>query len=155
MRKLNLYLSIVVINLLLYLVLTFGLVNYEDAFDGSKGEFYSLSSMEITEIICFLSLILWYVINSILLCMVVFKLWRKKKHTPIAIKSSNEVKFIGMWVLKMLSKLKQILKNAQSLINKLIREKKLYSISFLACIIRRMLIQTGTCLQLVFEIGNL
>jgi hypothetical protein len=105
MRKLNLYLSIVVINLLLYLVLTFGLVNYEDAFDGSKGEFYSLSSMEITEIICFLSLILWYVINSILLCLVLFKLWRKKKHTPIAIKSSNEVKFIGMWVLKMLSKL--------------------------------------------------
>jgi hypothetical protein len=96
MRKLNLYLSIVVINLLLYLVLTFGLVNYEDAFDGSKGEFYSLSSMEITEKIGYLSLILWYVINSILLCLVLFKLWRKKKHTPIAIKSSNEVKFIGM-----------------------------------------------------------
>lgn len=78
MRKRILYISIVVIDLLIYLVLNFGLVNYEDSFDGSKGEFYSLASMETSEKISYLSLILWYIINSILLCIILFKLWKKR-----------------------------------------------------------------------------
>ncbi len=78
MRKPILYISIVVIDLLIYLVLTFGLVNYEDSFDGSKGEFYSLASMETSEKITYLSLILWYIINSILLCIILLKLWKKR-----------------------------------------------------------------------------
>ena len=41
-KKILIYFLVLVIDLLLYLYLGFNLINYEDSYDETNGEFYSL-----------------------------------------------------------------------------------------------------------------
>ena len=56
-------LLILVLDIFIYLLLGFLLMNYEDFWDDSKGEFWSLASMNLQEKVIYLSFQVWNVIN--------------------------------------------------------------------------------------------
>jgi hypothetical protein len=78
-KKILIYFLVLVIDLLLYLYLGFNLINYEDSYDGTNGEFYSLGSMNFTEKITFICLIIWYIINILIVFVIIRRIWKRIK----------------------------------------------------------------------------
>jgi len=92
MKKAILYLSMIVLDLLLYLFLSFNLINYEDSYDGTKGGFYSLNSMNSSEKIFFILLIILYAINIIVASFVIFKIIKRSTIIKNIIMSARQNK---------------------------------------------------------------
>ena len=63
--KIFLGLAIIAVDIFIYIVLGFLLMQYEDFFDDSKGEYYSLASMNLTEKTIYICYNIWIVLNII------------------------------------------------------------------------------------------
>jgi len=71
-------LSILIFDIFIYLLLGFLLINYEDFWDDSKGELWSLVSMNLQEKIIYLSFQSWGVINIIVIIGLIY--WVAKSY---------------------------------------------------------------------------
>jgi hypothetical protein len=74
------WLAIIGSDLFVYIVLGLLLMGYDDNFDSSKGEYWSLASMNSTEKIIYFALQTWNVINIIGVIYIVHRLYRRTKY---------------------------------------------------------------------------
>lgn len=72
--------TIILIDVCVYLFLGLLLMNYEDSYDSSKGEYWSLSSMNTSEKIIYICYIAWIIINLIVIALLARRLFIKIKY---------------------------------------------------------------------------
>ena len=73
-KKIIFGIIIIVIDLLVYILLGLLLMNYEDFYDDSKGEYWSLESMTTSQKITYICYNLWILLN---IALVVYIIGRK------------------------------------------------------------------------------
>lgn len=73
------FIGILIVDLVVYIFLGLLLMNYEDNYDSSKGEFWSWASMNSTDRIIFIGYTSWNVLNWIGILYFVRKIIRKLK----------------------------------------------------------------------------
>ncbi len=80
----NILISTVLIlfDLAVYLFLGILLMNYDDFYDESKGEYWSLESMTFWQKANYIGLNLWHVINLIVIGYVIYRVIKKIRKTP-------------------------------------------------------------------------
>ncbi|MDP2388506.1 MAG: hypothetical protein Q8M29_19185 [Bacteroidota bacterium] len=66
-------------DILVYVILGALLMSYEDRFDDSKGEFWSLASMDTREKIIYISYRGWMVLNAIGIIYIVYRIYKRIK----------------------------------------------------------------------------
>lgn len=80
-RRFFIGLLIVFIDLIVYIFLGLVILGYEDFYDESKGEYWSLKSMTIGQKAAYIGWYIWYVINIVFILyilMIFFKQIRNK-----------------------------------------------------------------------------
>jgi len=77
--KIAVWTGIVVFDIFVYLVLSLFLMNYEDHWDGSKGELWSLQSMSASEKVFFFSHIAWNGLNIAALVYLLYNAFIRTK----------------------------------------------------------------------------
>ncbi len=69
--------SIIVVDIILYLIIGLVIINYEGTYIESKGEYFSLQSMSLIEKVAFISYYLLVIINIILIAYFIYKIFKK------------------------------------------------------------------------------
>lgn len=72
--------AIVVVDILVFVVLGHFLMGYDDNYDSSKGEYWSLESMTATEKAIYICYNCWIALNILGLAYLGFRLYRQKGH---------------------------------------------------------------------------
>jgi hypothetical protein len=72
---------IVIFDLIVYIILGLLLMNYDDFYMESKGEYWSLESMTLSEKTTFIGLNIWHVVNIIGIVYIIYRLIRIIKRT--------------------------------------------------------------------------
>ncbi|GAA3639165.1 hypothetical protein GCM10022397_25780 [Flavivirga jejuensis] len=67
----------IIIDYFLWIIIGFTLLNYEDFYDGSKGEYFSLESMNTVEKIAYFSYYLWIILNITLILYIAYRVTKK------------------------------------------------------------------------------
>lgn len=67
----------IVIDLALWIVIGLILLNYEDFYNESKGEYFSLESMSLIEKAAYFSYYLWIILNIALIIYISYRLIKK------------------------------------------------------------------------------
>jgi hypothetical protein len=70
---------IVVFDLFVYIILGLLLMNYDDFYNESKGEYWSFESMTTSDKLAVIGLNFWHVVNLISLGAIIYKLIKKFK----------------------------------------------------------------------------
>jgi hypothetical protein len=88
MKKTFIVIGLLLIDLVIYLFLGLMLMNYDDFYQESDGEYWSLESMDMNDKIIFISFNAWQVLNVLLALYIAYRLIRniKKRATTPAIK---------------------------------------------------------------------
>ena len=71
--------AIIIVDLLIFMVLGLLLMNYDDNYDSSKGEYWSLESMNASEKLIYYCYQAWIILNVIGLVYLGLKIFRKIK----------------------------------------------------------------------------
>lgn len=69
--------GIVLFDLFIYFVLALLLMNYDDFYTESKGEYWSLASMTTSEKITYISFVAWPVLNVLGVLYIIFRILKK------------------------------------------------------------------------------
>lgn len=72
-KKFIIGLLIIFIDLIIYVFLGLMLMQYDDFYDESKGEYMSLNSMTTFDKVAHFSLMTWNIINAILIIFIIYK----------------------------------------------------------------------------------
>jgi hypothetical protein len=84
--KVLFWLAIIVADFFVFAILSFSLMGYEDFYDSSKGELWSLASMNLTEKILYICFCAWQILNIIVFVFIIGRIiYKRIKH----IKSTN------------------------------------------------------------------
>lgn len=75
------FLAIILADVFIYLVLGLLQMNYDDSYDSSKGEYWSLASMNNRQLIYYFALQLWNILNILGLIFMLRKLYKRVKST--------------------------------------------------------------------------
>lgn len=75
-------LAIIVADLFVFMIFGLLLMGYEDQYDPSKGEIWSLASMNTSEKIMYIAYKLWIILNIIGLFYIGRKIFMKRKKKP-------------------------------------------------------------------------
>ena len=70
---------VIIFDLAVYLVMGMLLMNYDDFYDESEGEYWSLSSMTMSEKATYIGLNVWHVVNLMVVGYIIFRVVRKFK----------------------------------------------------------------------------
>ena len=73
------WLSIIGADILVYIIFGVLLMGYEDSWDNSRGEFWSLRSMNLIEKVIYLSLQIWNLLNAIGIIFIIQKIYKRIK----------------------------------------------------------------------------
>ncbi|GJM36557.1 MAG: hypothetical protein DHS20C18_55580 [Saprospiraceae bacterium] len=73
--------GVIIADLIVYIILGLLLMNYDDFYEESKGEYWSLASMTTTEKATYIGFEVWNVINCIGIGYLAYLLTRKIKST--------------------------------------------------------------------------
>ena len=71
--------AIIGADLFVFIILGLLLIGYDDSYDSSKGEYWSLASMNLTEKIIYICYNAWIILNIIGLVYIGRKIYRKTK----------------------------------------------------------------------------
>jgi hypothetical protein len=74
-------LAIILADVFIYLVLGLLQMDYDDSYDSSKGEYWSLASMNNRQLIYYFALHLWNILNILGLILMLRKLYKRIKST--------------------------------------------------------------------------
>jgi hypothetical protein len=77
-KNILILLAIIVTDVFVFIILGLLLMNYDDFYDSSKGEYWSLVSMNTTEKIIYICYNGWIISNIIGLVYLVWKIYRRK-----------------------------------------------------------------------------
>lgn len=65
--------GLILFDLVVYIILGMSLMNYDDFYDGSKGEYWSLESMTFWQKANYIGLNLWHLINLLVIGYVIYR----------------------------------------------------------------------------------
>lgn len=71
--------AIIGADLFVFIIIGLALMGYDDSYDSSKGEYWSLASMNLTEKIIYICYNAWIILNIIGLVYIGRKIYRKTK----------------------------------------------------------------------------
>lgn len=74
--------GIIIIDLAIYLVLALLLMDYDDFYDESKGEYWSLESMTFWQKVNYIGFNIWQIINLIAVGYIIYRIIKEIKKTP-------------------------------------------------------------------------
>lgn len=77
LKNILLVIIFIVIDLGLWIIIGLILLNYEDFYDESKGEYFSLESMSLIEKVVYFSYYLWIILNIALIIYISYRLIKK------------------------------------------------------------------------------
>jgi uncharacterized oligopeptide transporter (OPT) family protein len=66
--------GVIIIDMAIYFVLAFLLINYDDFYDESKGEYWSLGSMTFWQKVNYIGFITWQIINLIVIGYMIYRI---------------------------------------------------------------------------------
>ena len=75
------WLAIIGADLFVFIILGLLLMGYDDSYDISKGEYWSLSSMNSKEKLIYICYNGWIVLNIIVLVYIIRKIYKRKKYS--------------------------------------------------------------------------
>ena len=76
-------LCIILTDLFVYLVIGTLMMGYDDTYNESKGEYWSLASMTTNEQVIYLGMQVWNVLNLFAIVYIIYRLTRKNKKRAI------------------------------------------------------------------------
>src|SRR5690606_28962988 len=74
--------GIILFDLIVYIFLGLMLMNYDDFYDESKGEYWSLKSMDFWQKVNYIGLNVWHLINLIAIVILIYGIVKEIKKTP-------------------------------------------------------------------------
>ena len=74
--------AVIAADLFVYMVLGILLMGYDDNYNISKGEYWSLASMSSTEKILYFAFYVWNIINIVGVVCIGYRIYRSIKHQP-------------------------------------------------------------------------
>ncbi|MBS1570836.1 MAG: hypothetical protein JST62_00360 [Bacteroidetes bacterium] len=74
------WLAIIAADIFVFLIIGLLLMGYDDSYDNSKGEYWSLASMNTTEKIIYICYNAWIILNIIGLAYIGRKIYRRLKY---------------------------------------------------------------------------
>ncbi|MEN5380650.1 hypothetical protein [Sphingobacterium kitahiroshimense] len=74
------WLAIIGADIFIYMILGLLQMDYDDTYDSSKGEYWSLASMNTTQLMFYCALQLWNIINVIGLIFIGRKIYKRIKY---------------------------------------------------------------------------
>jgi hypothetical protein len=80
-KQVLIWLAIIAVDIFVFIILGLLLMNYDDFYDSSKGEYWSLESMNPTEKVIYICYNVWVVLNIIGLLYIGYKIYRKISET--------------------------------------------------------------------------
>jgi hypothetical protein len=75
--------AIIIFDLAVYIFLGLLLMNYDDFYDESKGEYWSLGSMETSDKVAYLGLHFWHLVNITLIIYVIYRIIKRIKKNAL------------------------------------------------------------------------
>jgi hypothetical protein len=66
--------GLIVLDLAVYLFLGVMLMEYDDSYEESKGEYWSLESMTFWQKVNYISVYIWYLVNIIFIVFLIYKI---------------------------------------------------------------------------------
>jgi hypothetical protein len=79
MKKFLLYFLLLFLDVAIYFLIGLILLNYEDFYDESLGEYWSLNSMNFIEKIAYFGYFFWWIFNVILFIYIIYKIILKQR----------------------------------------------------------------------------
>lgn len=79
LKNILIAIGLIVFDLVVYLFLGVMLMGYDDTYEESKGEYWSLASMTFWQKVNYISLYLWYLVNIIFIIFLIYKMLNKIK----------------------------------------------------------------------------
>ncbi len=80
-KQILIWLVIIAVDMIVFIILGLLLMNYEDFYDSSKGEYLSLASMNSTEKVIYICYNVWIAFNLIGIVYIGYKIFRKISET--------------------------------------------------------------------------
>ncbi len=75
--------AVIIFDLAVYIVLSMLLMNYDDFYDESEGEYWSLGSMTMSEKATYIGLNVWHLVNLLAIGYIIYRHAKKfRKNTP-------------------------------------------------------------------------
>ena len=81
--------GIIILDLVIYFVLALWLMNYDDFYDESKGEYWSLESMTFWQKVNYIGVNIWQIINLIAIGYIIYRIVKEIKKRPTTTAISN------------------------------------------------------------------
>ena len=69
--------TFIILDLAVYVILGLLLMNYDDFYEESKGEYWSLSSMTMSEKATYIRLNVWHIVNLMAAAYIIFRIIKK------------------------------------------------------------------------------
>ncbi|AIM61179.1 hypothetical protein IZU89_12185 [Cellulophaga lytica] len=66
--------ALVIFDLAIYIVLGLLLMNYDDFYDESKGEYWSLESMTASQKVTYIGLNIWHIVNILIIGYLIYRI---------------------------------------------------------------------------------
>ena len=67
---------ILIVDFIVYIFLGLLLMDYDDFYDESKGEYWSLSRMTTFHKVIYISFNIWIILNALLAIFIIYKFWK-------------------------------------------------------------------------------
>ncbi len=74
---------LIMLDLAVYVVLGLMLMDYDDFYDESKGEYWSLGSMTISQKATYIGLNIWYIINILIIGTIIYRIIKIVKNNVL------------------------------------------------------------------------
>ena len=81
--------GIILFDLIVYIFLGLMLMNYDDFYDESKGEYWSLESMDFWQKVNYIGLNVWHLINLIAIVILIYGIVKEIKKRPTTLYKRN------------------------------------------------------------------
>ncbi len=81
--------GIIIVDLAIYLVLALLLMDYDDFYDESKGEYWSLESMTFWQKMNYIGFNIWQIINLIMIGYIIYRIVKEIKKRPTTMAINN------------------------------------------------------------------
>lgn len=79
LKNILIAIGLIVFDLVVYLFLGVMLMGYDDTYEESKGEYFSLASMTFWQKVNYISVYIWYLVNIIFIVFLIHKMLNKIK----------------------------------------------------------------------------
>jgi len=79
-------LAIILLDLAVYIFLGLLLMNYDDFYDESKGEYWSLDSMTFWQKFNYIALHIWHLVNALFLAYIIYRIIKSVRNRRLRVK---------------------------------------------------------------------